>query len=95
MCSFVIERRGPIIPSGRTFNVNPIGYLLLRRGLRQSSGCPGGQNGLQWPSRRLCGRQDSGVCRRAPNPSTDLEEQVIALKFIPHFVGDLHQPLHS
>jgi hypothetical protein len=29
------------------------------------------------------------------NPATDLEEQVVALKFILHFVGDLHQPLHS
>ena len=29
------------------------------------------------------------------NPSTDLEEQVVALKFVLHFVGDLHQPLHS
>jgi hypothetical protein len=29
------------------------------------------------------------------NPNTDLEEQVVALKFILHFVGDLHQPLHS
>jgi hypothetical protein len=29
------------------------------------------------------------------NPATDLEEQVAALKFILHFVGDLHQPLHS
>ena len=28
-------------------------------------------------------------------PSTDLEEQIVALKFILHFVGDLHQPLHS
>jgi S1/P1 Nuclease len=29
------------------------------------------------------------------NPATDLEEQVVALKFILHFAGDLHQPLHS
>ncbi len=29
------------------------------------------------------------------NPATDLEEQVVALKFLLHFVGDLHQPLHS
>jgi hypothetical protein len=29
------------------------------------------------------------------NPATDLEEQVVALKFILHFVGDLHQPLHD
>src|SRR5882672_6701181 len=29
------------------------------------------------------------------NPATDHEEQVIALKFLLHFVGDLHQPLHS
>jgi hypothetical protein len=29
------------------------------------------------------------------NPATDLEEQVVALKFILHFVGDVHQPLHS
>jgi nuclease S1 len=29
------------------------------------------------------------------NPATDLEEQVTALKFLLHFVGDVHQPLHS
>jgi hypothetical protein len=29
------------------------------------------------------------------NSSTDAEERVMALKFILHFVGDLHQPLHS
>jgi hypothetical protein len=29
------------------------------------------------------------------NPATDAEEQVVALKFVLHFVGDLHQPLHS
>jgi hypothetical protein len=29
------------------------------------------------------------------NPATDLEEQIAALKFVLHFVGDLHQPLHS
>ncbi len=29
------------------------------------------------------------------DPKTDQEEQVIALKFLLHFVGDLHQPLHS
>jgi hypothetical protein len=28
-------------------------------------------------------------------PATDPEEQVIALKFLLHFVGDLHQPLHA
>jgi S1/P1 Nuclease len=26
---------------------------------------------------------------------TDAEEQIVALKFLLHFVGDLHQPLHS
>jgi hypothetical protein len=29
------------------------------------------------------------------NPATDAEERVMALKFVMHFVGDLHQPLHS
>ncbi|WP_342709898.1 S1/P1 nuclease [Bradyrhizobium sp. B124] len=29
------------------------------------------------------------------NPATDIEEQVAALKFLLHFVGDVHQPLHS
>lgn len=28
-------------------------------------------------------------------PATDAEERVLALKFLLHFVGDLHQPLHS
>ena len=29
------------------------------------------------------------------DPKTDPEEQTVALKFLLHFVGDLHQPLHS
>jgi S1/P1 Nuclease len=29
------------------------------------------------------------------NPKTDLEERLFAIKFLLHFVGDLHQPLHS
>jgi hypothetical protein len=28
-------------------------------------------------------------------PNTDAEERLFALKFILHFVGDIHQPLHS
>ncbi len=28
-------------------------------------------------------------------PSTDAEERLVALKFILHFVGDMHQPLHA
>jgi hypothetical protein len=28
-------------------------------------------------------------------PDTDVEERVMAFKFILHFVGDIHQPLHS
>ena len=28
-------------------------------------------------------------------PGTDAEERLMALKFILHFVGDIHQPLHS
>ncbi len=29
------------------------------------------------------------------DPKTDAEERTVALKFLLHFVGDLHQPLHS
>jgi nuclease S1 len=28
-------------------------------------------------------------------PGIDLEEQIMALKFVLHFVGDMHQPLHA
>jgi hypothetical protein len=28
-------------------------------------------------------------------PKADPEEQIVALKFLLHFIGDLHQPLHS
>ena len=28
------------------------------------------------------------------NPATPLQERIVALKFLLHFVGDLHQPLH-
>jgi S1/P1 Nuclease len=33
--------------------------------------------------------------RELTDSKTDAEERVMALKFILHFVGDLHQPLHS
>jgi len=29
------------------------------------------------------------------NPSTNPEERIVALKFLLHFVGDVHQPLHA
>jgi hypothetical protein len=29
------------------------------------------------------------------NPSTSKAEKILALKFLEHFVGDLHQPLHA
>ncbi|MBV8737678.1 MAG: hypothetical protein JO007_10540, partial [Alphaproteobacteria bacterium] len=29
------------------------------------------------------------------SPTTDPEERVVALKFLLHFIGDLHQPLHA
>jgi hypothetical protein len=29
------------------------------------------------------------------NPATNAPEQLLALKFLLHFVGDLHQPLHA
>jgi len=29
------------------------------------------------------------------NPATGAAEQLVALKFLLHFVGDLHQPLHA
>jgi hypothetical protein len=29
------------------------------------------------------------------NPATAPEEQIVALKFLLHFVGDMHQPLHA
>jgi hypothetical protein len=29
------------------------------------------------------------------DPGTDAEERIFALKFLLHFVGDVHQPLHS
>jgi hypothetical protein len=28
-------------------------------------------------------------------PGTDAEERIYALKFLLHFVGDMHQPLHA
>jgi hypothetical protein len=29
------------------------------------------------------------------NPATNAPEQLLALKFLLHFVGDVHQPLHA
>jgi hypothetical protein len=40
-------------------------------------------------------RQDRSICRRTCGPATNPEERLIALKFLLHLVGDLHQPLHT
>ena len=40
-------------------------------------------------------RQDQAIHRRTGCSWTDPEERLVALKFLLHFVGDLHQPLHS
>jgi hypothetical protein len=33
--------------------------------------------------------------RNKPNPSTSAEEKRLALQFLLHFLGDVHQPLHA
>jgi len=43
----------------------------------------------------LCNRQDRPFAAELISPATKPEEQIIALKFLLHFVGDLHQPLHA
>jgi S1/P1 Nuclease len=56
---------------------------------------PGGQPASDGPD-KICATDkinQFGAELRASD--TDAEERVMALKFILHFVGDIHQPLHS
>jgi len=42
----------------------------------------------------VVGRIDA-FARELADPKTDAAERLLALKFVLHFVGDLHQPLHA
>jgi hypothetical protein len=44
--------------------------------------------GMGWLTLRICGAS-------LGNPATGAAEQLVALKLLLHFVGDLHQPLHA
>ena len=77
------------MPSG--FPPRPRGAALLAKltyTQRRVSLCP----------RRLARAFLPGTAPKASrraNPATDREDQVVALKFLLHFVGDIHQPFCS
>jgi len=47
------------------------------------------------PAHRCIVDQIEAFSRELANPSTPAEERLVALQFLVHFVGDLHQPLHA
>jgi S1/P1 Nuclease len=56
---------------------------------------PSGQLASSGPENDCVADKIQEFASELAEPATDLEEQVVALKFLLHFVGDLHQPLHA
>jgi hypothetical protein len=56
---------------------------------------PSGQSASSGPADDCVADKIQEFASELAVPATDLEEQVVALKFLLHFVGDLHQPLHA
>lgn len=56
---------------------------------------PGGTAASNGPAQDCVVDKVEEFAAELSNPATDPEERIIALKFLLHFVGDLHQPLHS
>lgn len=54
-----------------------------------------GQPVSQGPAHDCVTDKIEGFAAELRNPATPAAERVLALKFIEHFVGDLHQPLHA
>jgi hypothetical protein len=55
----------------------------------------GGQWASQGPARDCVVNKIDQFAAELKNPSTPAAERILALKFLIHFVGDLHQPLHA
>jgi hypothetical protein len=62
-----------------------VGHLVLPPGVPASKG----------PPQACVGRQDQAIRVRARRSGSNASEQLLALKFLLHLVGDLHQPRHG
>ncbi|MFB9261771.1 S1/P1 nuclease [Bradyrhizobium erythrophlei] len=56
---------------------------------------PGGTTASDGPAADCVVDKIQQFAAELADPGTDAEERVVALKFLLHFVGDVHQPLHS
>jgi hypothetical protein len=56
---------------------------------------PAGVPASQGPPRACVVDKIGQFAAELGNPATSASEQLLALKFLLHFVGDLHQPLHA
>jgi len=56
---------------------------------------PGGQGASQDPAQDCVVNKIDEFAAELKNPSTPAAERILALKFLIHFIGDLHQPLHA
>jgi hypothetical protein len=56
---------------------------------------PSGQWASQGPAQDCVVNKIEQFSAELKNPSTPAPERLLALKFLIHFVGDLHQPLHA
>ena len=55
----------------------------------------GGQSASQGPAQDCVVNKIDEFAAELKNPSTPAAERLLALKFLIHFMGDLHQPLHA
>jgi hypothetical protein len=55
----------------------------------------GGQSASQGPVQDCVVNKIDEFAAELKNPSTPAAERLLALKFLIHFMGDLHQPLHA
>jgi hypothetical protein len=56
---------------------------------------PAGLPASRGPARDCIVDKIQAFAAELADPATDAEEQIVALKFLLHFVGDVHQPLHA
>jgi hypothetical protein len=56
---------------------------------------PAGTPAASGPARDCVVDKIDAFAAELANPSTTASERIVALKFLLHFVGDLHQPLHA
>jgi hypothetical protein len=56
---------------------------------------PNGQSASQGPAQDCVVNKIDEFAAELKDPSTPAAERILALKFLIHFMGDLHQPLHA